>query len=49
MCRGKEKYMSFNITPKEIYTFLNLNDEIFNIYKQIEENEIKDGGWAFHN
>lgn len=41
--------MDFNITPKEIYDFLNSNDEIFNIYKEIENKEIKDGGWAFHN
>lgn len=31
--------MNFNITPKEIYIFLNSNNEILNIYKQIEKRE----------
>ena len=38
-----------NITLKEVYESLNTNKEILNIYKKIEEKEIKDGGWAFHN
>ena len=41
--------MEYTITPKEIYNILNSNDEILNIYKQIEDREIKGGGWAFHN
>ena len=41
--------MNLNITPKEVYTSLNSNDDIVNIYKQIEEKEIREGGWAFHN
>jgi len=41
--------MNFNITPKEVYNFLNSNDDIKNIYIEIENREIKDGGWAFHN
>lgn len=41
--------MTYNITPKEIYHILYLNDEILKIYKDIENKEIKDGGWAFHN
>lgn len=38
-----------NITPKEIYSILTSDDDIFKIYTKIEEREIKDGGWAFHN
>lgn len=41
--------MNFNITPKEVYNFLNSNDDIKKIYLQVEKKEIKDGGWAFHN
>lgn len=41
--------MKYNITSKEIYDFLNLNDEITKIYIEIENKEIRDGGWAFHN
>lgn len=41
--------MNFNITPQEIYEYLNLNDNILKIYAEIEKMEIKDGGWAFHN
>lgn len=41
--------MSFNITSKEIYDYLNSNDNILKIYMEIENKEIKDGGWAFHN
>lgn len=43
------KYMKDNITLKEIYDFLNSNDEIIKIYNEIEKKEIRDGGWAFHN
>ena len=28
---------------------MNSNEEIINKYKKIEEKEIRDGGWAFHN
>lgn len=41
--------MEFNITPKEIYEALNLDNEILKIYKEIENKEIKEGCWAFHN
>ena len=41
--------MDFNITAKEIYDYLNSNDNILKIYTEIENKEIKDGGWAFHN
>lgn len=37
------------MTPKEVYDLLNTNDDIFNIYKEIENKENKDGGYAFHN
>lgn len=41
--------MNYNITPKEIYNILNTNEQILNIYKEIEKEEIKSGGIAFHN
>ena len=41
--------MNFNITVKEIYEYLNSNDNILKTYKEIENKEIKNGGWAFHN
>ena len=41
--------MDFNVTAKEIYDCLNSNDNILKIYTEIENKEIKDGGWAFHN
>lgn len=41
--------MDFNITTKEIYDYLNSNDNILKIYMEIENKEIKEGGWAFHN
>jgi len=41
--------MDFNITTKEIYDYLNSNDNILKIYTEIENKEIKDGRWAFHN
>ena len=41
--------MNYNITPKEVYNYLTSNEDILEIYKQIEENEIKNGGRAFHN
>lgn len=41
--------MNFNITAKEIYDYLNSNDNILKIYMEIEDKEIKDGGWSFHN
>ena len=41
--------MDFNITPKEVYDFLSSNNDILKIYMKIENKEIKDGGWAFHN
>ncbi len=41
--------MTYNTTPKEIYDILNSNYDILKIYKKIEDKEIKDGGWAFHN
>lgn len=41
--------MDYNITPKEVYSLLTSNDNITNIYQEIEMQEIKEGGWAFHN
>lgn len=41
--------MENNITLKEIYDFLNSNDEIIKIYNEIEKKEASGGGWAFHN
>lgn len=41
--------MNYNITPKEVFEFLNSNDEVLNIYRKIEKEEIQNGGWAFHN
>ena len=41
--------MKFNITSKEVYNILKSDDEIFNIYKNIETKEKRGGGWAFHN
>lgn len=41
--------MDYNITPKEVYSLLTSNDNITNIYQEIEKQEIKEGGWAFHN
>ena len=41
--------MTYNITAKEIYDVLVSNDDIIKIYKKIENREIEDGGWAFHN
>ena len=41
--------MKANMTPKEVYDFLNSNDEIVKIYKEIENKENEDGGYAFHN
>ena len=41
--------MQVNMTPKEVYDFLNSNDDIIKIYKEIENEENKDGGYAFHN
>ncbi len=41
--------MIYNITLKEVYNILNSNDDILEIYKKIEDREIKDGGAAFHN
>lgn len=41
--------MKYNITPREIYENLNSNDEILKIYKKIEEKEILEGGYGFHN
>lgn len=41
--------MDFNITAKEIYDYLSSNDSVLKIYKEIENTEIRDGGWAFHN
>lgn len=41
--------MEDNITLKEIYDFLNSNDEIIKIYNEIEKKEASGGGWAFHN
>ena len=37
------------ITFKKIYNELINNKEIIKIYEKIEQKEIKDGGWAFHN
>lgn len=42
-------YMKANMTPKEVYDFLISNDDIFNIYKEIENKENENGGYAFHN
>lgn len=39
----------FNITVKEVYVQLINNKEILNIYKKIEDREILDGGYAYHN
>ena len=41
--------MKYNITSKSLYDILKQDEKIQKIYKQIEENEIQDGGWAFHN
>lgn len=41
--------MNYNITPNQIYDFLNSNDKILIIYKKIENKEKLDGGWTFHN
>lgn len=41
--------MDFNITAKEIYDYLSSNDSVLKIYIEIENTEIRDGGWAFHN
>ena len=41
--------MKYNIFSKELYNLLKQDEKIQKIYKQIEENEIQDGGWAFHN
>ena len=41
--------MNYNTTPKEVYTFLNSNDELQNIYKRIEDYEISINSIAFHN
>lgn len=41
--------MDYNITPKDIYDILSQNEEILKIYREIEDNEIKGGGYAFHN
>ncbi len=41
--------MNYNITPMEVYESLNSNDEVLNIYRKIEKEEIKTGRWAFHN
>ena len=41
--------MKANMTQKEVYDFLISKDDIFNIYKEIENKENEDGGCAFHN
>ena len=41
--------MKYNIFSKELYNLLKQDEKIQKIYRQIEENEIQDGGWAFHN
>lgn len=41
--------MKVNMTPKEVYDFLNKDDDIFKIYREIENKENEDGGYAFHN
>jgi HD superfamily phosphodiesterase len=41
--------MKYNIISKELYNLLKQDEKIQKIYKQIEEKEIQDGGWAFHN
>ena len=41
--------MKVNMTPKEVYDFLKSNNDILKIYKEIENRENKDGGYAFHN
>ena len=38
-----------NLTAKEVYDLLVSDDEIIKIYDQIEEIEIREGGWGFHN
>ena len=39
----------YNIAVKEVYNLLASNKEILDIYKQIENKKIEDGGMAFHN
>ena len=39
----------FNITAYEVYQELINNKEIIDIYNKIEDREILDGGYAFHN
>ena len=39
----------FNISIKEVYEQLKNNKEIINIYDKIEEKELNNGGYAFHN
>ena len=41
--------MNYNITLKEVYDILNSSNEIIDRYKKIENQEILDGRWAFHN
>lgn len=41
--------MVYNITPKEVFNYLNLDNNIIRTYNEIENREIKEGGWAFHN
>ena len=41
--------MKANMSPKKVYDFLISNADIFNIYKEIENKENEDGGYAFHN
>lgn len=41
--------IEYNVTLKEIYDFLNSNEEILEIYSEIEKKEANGGGWAFHN
>lgn len=41
--------MEYNITPKEVYNNLNSNYDIIKIYQKVEEREIEEGGFSFHN
>ena len=41
--------MNYNITSKKVYELLSSNNELLNIYKDIEKRETQGGGWAFHN
>lgn len=41
--------MNYNIKLKEVLEYIENDLEIKNIYKEVEEFEVIDKGWAFHN